>query len=190
MPSIARTLRLSALPALLATLALLLAPTGAPARASHSRRGSCPTSSSAPGRRSRHARHSCPKRRSHGRKGASGPRGGARRKTSRGPAAPTVTLAPARCEDGSLPGPAGGTFSCGDGSEPSCEDGSSPARNAASGAPMCAVAIEPPEAVESCATEGGGECATVEWPCQEARASGASECHPGGAEEAEQESED
>jgi hypothetical protein len=64
---------------------------------------------------------------------------------------------------------ADGSFGCDDGTEAACEDGTSPTHQSADGAPMCVVA---PEAEGECG-QGGSECQTIEWTCQEALEPGA-----------------
>ncbi|MGO9489657.1 MAG: hypothetical protein ACLQBB_11580 [Solirubrobacteraceae bacterium] len=192
MPIASRPLRLHRPAALLAALAalvllMLLVPAGAPARSAHAKRSSCPAKTATAARHARHAapRHACTRRQTR-----KTPRRQASHKAHE-PATPAVTLAPASCEDGSLPSrSAGGAFACEDGSEPSCEDGSTPTRSAA-GAPMCVVPAEASEAQVGCAQEGGGECPTVEWACQSDQEAGGSgsQCQPGGSEEAGQEAE-
>ncbi len=97
-------------------------------------------------------------------------------------AAPTVKLAPATCEDGTVPAhTAGGAYTCEDGSEPACQNGSEPIRPSASSAPMCHVSHEAP----GCAPGAGSEC-SQEFACEEEVTEGPQGCERGSAFEEEE----
>jgi hypothetical protein len=172
---------LGALAAALIALGLLLAPAGTQARGARSH-GSCQSTAkrSSTGRsargqasRSRHASsRSCPTHASHKGKGT---HKRSATKPARKPAAssPPVQLAPASCEDGSLPSGAGST--CEDGSQPTCEDGSAATRRSKAGAPMCVVS----EDAKNGECDRAGECLTVEWTCEDSREEGSTAgCEP------------
>jgi hypothetical protein len=76
-------------------------------------------------------------------------------KTPQGTTTP-VSTTPASCEDGSAPVAAGGgSFSCGDGSEPTCEDWATPTPAANGKSLICPSTIEEgPEAIEAECEEG------------------------------------
>jgi hypothetical protein len=185
-PVLRRPLGLLALAGALAALALLLlAPAGAPARAARARPTGCPAAAKRTVRHAHHAaarrcaKHPAPKTRRHGRKPPS-------RKATGG--APAVELAPAACEDGSVPTRSATGFSCEDGSPPVCDDGSAPTRVSRSGAPLCPVVKEGGESEGlECTLESSGECATVEWTCQDPREpeEAAQPCESGPAAEPE-----
>jgi len=158
---------LAALAALSLLLVLLLAmPAGAPASvtgrhgASTAARGGCPATTKSQSRRQRRAaKRLCAKH--HARKHAAHKP----KKTARKTAAAPVELVPAACEDGTLPSHAGGgTYSCEDGSAPACEEGTL-VRGAATTAPMCAVKSS---GELECSREPNGECATIEFACEDA----------------------
>jgi hypothetical protein len=72
------------------------------------------------------------------------------------PGTTPVSTTPASCEDGSAPVAAGGgSFSCGDGSEPTCEDWATPTPAANGKSLICPSTIEEgPEAIEAECEEG------------------------------------
>jgi hypothetical protein len=157
-----RPLRGLAVPAILALLALpaaaLASTTGRHTTSAASHRP-CAAASKPAGRHSRHAaKHACVKH--HARKHAAH----ALKKATHKSGTPAAELIPATCEDGTPPShTGGGPYSCEDGSAASCEEGtliSAPA----TGAPMCAVE---PSAGGRCAREGGDECTSGEFTCED-----------------------
>lgn len=150
-------------------LVLLLVP-GALAHGARPQRSACPATSmhhahgTIAGRCVKHATHKA-KRKSRAKHKSPA------KKPSHGSSKKSTAMAPATCEDGSLPVRAkdGARFSCSDGSEPACEDGSTPTRSSAGAVPLCPAlkdsgSEEDPEACEKGAEEG--ECPAA--GCEEA----------------------
>lgn len=165
--------------AALALLTALVFPGGAPARVAGrhtpSSHRSCASNRRA-GHHSRHAAaHGCAK---HSHKDGSHK---SKKPPAQTPVAAGQELAPARCEDGTLPTRAGTTWSCEDGSSPSCEEGA-PLHASASATPMCAVKASK----ETECSRETGECA--ELACEDATEASAPEgCEHEAPEEPESE---
>jgi hypothetical protein len=176
-------LRTGALALALLALALvvaLLAPAGAPARSSTSRRHSCPPPAKHH-RRTSHAAAGCKK---HGQKKTA--KGTKRGQSSRGTAhqsSPASALTPALCEDGSAPVRGSGGFACADGSQPGCISGSGPV-SSPTGVPECESADD--ASAEGSATECEEEECQSEASCEQTSATGESplDCEGSGGGEA------
>ena len=151
MPISSSTRRLASALALAAALGVLLAALLGPAQTlAQTRKLVC--SSSTAHTKARRGAHACVQP-SHRRKAHHARRHHAKHAPGTASAEAVATALPAACEDGSAPVPsAGGSFSCGDGSEPECEDGSTPVRSADGKSLLCPLATE--EASEA----GEAEC--------------------------------
>ncbi len=158
--------------ALLAALALMLAPSLSQARAHLS-------SSCAP----RQSARSCAsaKRKSRGKHHhAKHPAA----KPKRAHKAPKPSLQPALCENEAAPVAASGSFSCLDGSEPTCEDGATPVLSAHRSALLCPATDEDSSASDECEAEAScpndsedpgdeeGGCANCQQPPSEGEPEG------------------
>ncbi|MCW3018721.1 MAG: hypothetical protein JWN10_1029 [Solirubrobacterales bacterium] len=141
---------------------------------------STPTSRS----KTKHAARSCPKssRRSKKTRHSSKhhAKGTPARKTSQTSAPAAASVEPARCEGGQTPvRGSGGTFSCGDGSEPECEDGATPTPSHKGTRLVCPVSTEAEAESSSTAAECeeeelGCSAGAGEQPCETSGSDGSS----------------